>query len=41
MTTVSLCRCRHCGHQWLPRKVGEKPVECPKCQRRHWDATGT
>ena len=30
------CRCR-CGHEWLPRKLKGRPVECPECKHRHWD----
>jgi hypothetical protein len=30
------CRCR-CGHEWLPRRKGEKPRVCPKCKSPRWD----
>jgi predicted Zn-ribbon and HTH transcriptional regulator len=30
------CRCR-CGHEWLPRKKGERPLVCPKCKSPRWD----
>lgn len=36
MVSVLGCRCR-CGHEWLPRKKGERPAVCPKCKSPLWD----
>lgn len=29
-------RCR-CGHEWYPRRPGERPRVCPKCKSANWD----
>jgi predicted Zn-ribbon and HTH transcriptional regulator len=36
MVKLDGCRCR-CGHEWLPREKGERPVTCPKCKSPRWD----
>lgn len=36
MVKLDGCRCR-CGHEWLPRTPGERPVTCPKCKSPRWD----
>lgn len=28
---VNGLRCIRCGHSWIPRKAGERPLTCPKC----------
>ena len=33
---VTAYRCR-CGHEWVPRNKGERPVVCPKCKSPNWD----
>lgn len=29
--------CRRCGHSWMPRVEGRKPLACPNCNSRAWD----
>jgi hypothetical protein len=29
-------RCR-CGHEWYPRRPGDRPTVCPKCKSPNWD----
>jgi predicted Zn-ribbon and HTH transcriptional regulator len=36
MVMLPGCRCR-CGHEWLPRPMGERPRVCPKCKSANWD----
>lgn len=36
MVKLDGCRCR-CGHEWLPREKGERPMVCPKCKSPRWD----
>ena len=36
LVPVAGARCR-CGHEWRPRKRGEKPRVCPKCKSPNWD----
>lgn len=31
------CECQRCEHVWFAAE-GVKPVTCPKCGRRNWDA---
>ncbi len=31
-----ICRCVRCGHEWV-RRVGHRPVCCPKCITPYWD----
>ena len=35
---VTVQKCLHCGHTWLPRKPG-RPTLCPnpRCHRANWD----
>ncbi len=30
-------RCNRCSHQWLPRKIGKRPAQCPACRSPYWD----
>lgn len=30
-------RCLRCGHEWLPRKVGERPKVCARCKSVYYD----
>lgn len=25
--------CNNCRHRWIPKKLTEKPKQCPKCRR--------
>lgn len=41
MESISLCKCRVCGHRWFPRMLKGKirlPARCPnpKCQTKDW-----
>jgi predicted Zn-ribbon and HTH transcriptional regulator len=36
MVALPGCRCR-CGHEWVPRTPGERPLVCPKCKSPRWD----
>jgi predicted Zn-ribbon and HTH transcriptional regulator len=36
MVKLDGCRCR-CGHEWLSREKGERPMVCPKCKSPRWD----
>lgn len=33
---VNGLRCIRCGHSWIPRKAGERPLTCPKCHSSYW-----
>lgn len=30
-------KCLRCGHEWIQRKVGGKPTNCPHCISPYWD----
>lgn len=30
-------RCERCGHEWLARKKGVKPIACAGCKSPYWD----
>lgn len=34
--TDNKLHCHKCGADWLPRKEGELPVQCPRCKRVDW-----
>ena len=33
---MKLLKCNKCGHEWLPRIIGKKPVLCPSCKSKYW-----
>lgn len=33
---IKKCKCKLCGHEWLPRK-DTKPIACPFCKRYDWE----
>ena len=34
---VFSCRCRHCGHVWIPKSIlPEIPKRCPHCGSPNW-----
>jgi DNA-directed RNA polymerase subunit RPC12/RpoP len=34
--TVKGLKCIRCSHEWIPRKVGERPLTCPHCHSAYW-----
>lgn len=30
-------KCGRCGFEWLPRKEGKGPKQCPKCRSAYWN----
>lgn len=30
-------KCERCGHQWVPKKIGNNPRVCPNCKSPYWD----
>ena len=41
MIDVNLTRkgfkCGRCGFEWIPRKEGKAPKQCPKCRSAYWN----
>lgn len=35
---MELFKCVKCDHEWLPRVIGRKPVQCPRCKTYKWEA---
>ena len=29
--------CKRCGHEWITRLEGKKPLKCPKCMNPNWN----
>jgi transposase-like protein len=34
-------KCGRCGFEWLPRKEGKAPKQCPKCRSAYWNKPRT
>lgn len=34
---IKLLHCLRCDYDWWPRKIGEKPKFCPRCNSPYWD----
>ena len=35
--TIKPLVCKICKFSWYPRKIGDLPVQCPKCKGYKWN----
>jgi len=37
MITRKGFKCERCPHKWIPKRIDEMPVQCPRCKSSFWN----